>query len=750
MASIIRVKRSTGTTAPGSLQFGELGLTIGTGTQANKGERLFVGDNAGNVDVVGGRYFTDLMVHAPGTVASVTNPTTAANGFVAILDQNRKVDLWNVDNLTLDGNTFSSTNTNGDINIDPNGSGEIVIPDDTFLTFGTGKDSKIEYDENGTDQLTFTGADVRVNVTTQSNSKDTGALIIEGGVGIEKNLNVGGNINITGIVTFSDHIRLPDSKELRMGDGNDFRLFHNGNHSFIDRASGGVGDIFVRLGTDNAIVAKTDNAVELYFDNAKKLATRIDGVEVTGTTDTDNLVVSGVATVASAKISDLTSGRVVLAGTAGELEDSGNLTFNGTKLTVTGNAQITSDLDVDGGANISGGETVLSSATVSDLTNNRLVIVGASGALEDDANLTFDGSQLSVVGIITHVGKMVNTGGIEIDSVGISSNIIATRPGSGDQLFIDPFPAGGSNEGTVIIKGDLQVDGTTTTVNSTTATVNDPIMRVGDVTSIRTVMSPVSSGANTIVVDSVTGLQTDDIIAATGIPGNTTISSINTGTKTLTISNNTTAGITTSTQLTITHAKDTNTDRGISFNYNTSSGTANNKLGFFGMDDSQVGANGSRVWTYVPDATNTAEVISGTKGYLDIKGIYYQSGDFSTHGITYFDSTGLQNSTTAPSAATFTSTQLLTAVTEIAITLGSAQSVTAGDLVTQAGGGSQQGVVKSTSNSTTVTLIGVTGTFNTSADLILNGTGTGKTPTNVSTTYTSKPMWTTTIDGGTF
>ena len=703
MASIIRVKRSTGTTAPGSLQFGELGLTIGTGTQANKGERLFVGDNAGNVDVVGGRYFTDLMVHAPGTVTSVSNPTTAANGFVAILDQNRKVDEWNVDNLTLNGNTFSSTNTNGDINIDPNGSGEIVIPDDTFLTFGTGKDSKIEYDENGTDQLNITGADVRVNITTQSNSKDTGALIVEGGVGIEKNLNVGGNINITGIVTFSDHIRLPDSKELRLGDSNDLKLVHNGTDSVISNTTNDLNitntgddinitaadDFVVKVqGSENAITAIGDGAVSLFFDNAAKIATRIDGVEVTGTTDTDNLVVSGVATVASAKISDLTNNRIVLAGTAGELED--------------------------------------------------------------DANLTFDGSELSVVGVITHVGKMVNTGGIEIDSVGISSNIISTRTGSGDQLFIDPFPSGGSNEGTVIIKGDLQVDGTTTTVNSTTATVNDPIMRVGDVTSIRTVMTAVSSGANTIVIDSVTGLQTDDIVSATGIPGNTTISSINTGTKTITISNNTSAGITTTTQLTITHAKDTNTDRGISFNYNTSSGSANNKLGFFGMDDSQVGANGSRVWTYVPDATNTAEVISGTKGYLDIKGIYYQSGDFSTHGVTYFDSTGLQNSTTAPSAATFTSTQLLTAVTEIAITLGSAQSVTAGDLVTQAGGGSQQGVVKTTSNSTTVTLIGVTGTFNTSADLILNGTGTGKTPSAVSTTYTSKPMWTTTIDGGTF
>ena len=600
------------------------------------------------------------MVHAPGTVASVTNPTTASNGFVAILDQNRKVDVWNVDNLTLDGNTFSSTNSNGDINIDPNGSGEIVIPDDTFLSFGANKDSKIEYDENGTDQLNITGADVRINITTQSNSKDTGALIVEGGVGIEKNLNVGGNLAITGIVTFSDHIRLPDNKEIRLGDSNDLKLVHNGTDSVISNTTNDLNiintgddinitaadDFTLKVqGSEDAITAIGNGAVSLFFDNVNKAQTRIDGFNVDGTLETNNFVVVGVSTI---------------------------------------------------------------------------------------------------------TGKVFQTGGIEIDNIGISSNRIQTRAGGGNQLFIDPYPDGLSNEGTVIIKGDLQVDGTTTTVNSTTSTVNDPIMRVGDVTSIRTVMSPVSSGANTIVVDSVTGLQTDDVVTATGIPANTTISSINTGTKTLTISNNTSAGITTSTQLTITHAKDTNTDRGISFNYNTSSGTANNKLGFFGMDDSQVGANGSRVWTYVPDATNTAEVISGTKGYLDIKGIYYQSGDFSTHGVVYFDSTGLQVSTTAPSAATITSTQLLTAVTEIAITLGSAQAVTEGDLVTQAGGGSQQGVVKSSSNSTTVTLIGVTGTFNTSADLILNGTGTGKTPSAVSTTYTSKPMWTTTIDGGTF
>lgn len=558
MASIIRVKRSTGATAPSSLNFGELGLTIGAGTQANKGERLFVGDNAGNVDVVGGRYFTDLMAHAPGLVASQSNPTTAANGFVAILDQNRKVDQWNVDNLTLDLNTLSSSNTDGDITIDPNGSGEIVIPDDTFLTFGTSKDSKIEYDENGTDQLNVTGADVRINIATQSNSKDTGSIFTEGGLGVEKNVNIGGNLNVTGISTFG--------------------------------------------------------------------------------------------------------------------------------------------------------------------------------------------------------GKVAIIGGIEVDNIGISSNIIATRAGGGNQLFIDPYPDGLSNEGTVIIKGDLQVDGTTTTVNSTTATLNDAIMKVGDVTSIRTVMTTVGSGSSTIVIDSVVGVNTGDVVTgSSSIPSNSSVHSYippagGVGLGTIFISNNTTAGIVTTTQLTVTHAYDTNTDRGISFNYNTAAGTANTKIGFFGYNDG-TGENSSapaRSFTYIPDATVTNEVVTGTRGNLDIKGIYYQSGDFATHGIVYFDNAGLQNSTTAPSAATITSTQLLTAVTEIAITLGSSQAVTAGDLVTQAGGGTQQGVVKTSSSGTTVTLIGVTGTFNTSADLILNGAGTGKTPSAVSTTYTSKPMWTTTIDGGTF
>ena len=560
MASFIRIKRSTGSSAPSGLQFGELALTIAAGTQGNRGERLFVGDDGGTSDIIGGKYYTDLMAHTAGSVAGVTNSANAANGFVAILDQDRKVDVWNVDNLTLDTNTLSSSNTDGDIIFNPDGSGDVMIPDDTKLGFGGGvngtaaPDATIEYDENGTDKLRFAGSQISFDNTTQSTSKDIGSVIFEGGVGIEKNLNVGGDMQITGISTFIGGIKVPPQSALTVG------------------------------------------------------------------------------------------------------------------------------------------------------------------------------------------------------NIGIHSNRIETLTGGGNQLFIDPFPSGLSNEGDVIIKGNLQVDGTTTNVNSTTVTVNDAIMKVGDVTSVRTVMATVGSGNNTITIDSVVGLQVDDVVAAAGIPGNTTISNINSGTKVITISNNTTAGITTSSQLTITHAKDTNTDRGISFNYNTSSGTGNNKLGFFGMDDSATAdTDGSRKWTYVPDATNTAEVISGTKGYLDIKGIYYQSGDFATHGIVYFTNAGLQTSTTAPSASVSVSGKILTAVTEVVLTLPSALSVTAGQYVRQPSSGSGiNGIVKSTSNTTTVVLIGVEGTFTTSADITLNGNGTSLTPSSVVVNYTDKPMFTSTIDGGSF
>jgi len=82
--NIIKIKRTTGTTAPSSLNAGELAYSGGAGTQGNNGQRLFVGDpaNSNAVTVIGGNYFSNLMDHVHGT-------TTASS--VLIVDTNKSV-----------------------------------------------------------------------------------------------------------------------------------------------------------------------------------------------------------------------------------------------------------------------------------------------------------------------------------------------------------------------------------------------------------------------------------------------------------------------------------------------------------------------------------------------------------------------------------------------------------------------------------------------------------------------------------
>ena len=541
MASIIRIKRSSGTNKPASLQWGELGYVTGIGSYGGLNQykdRVFLGDDGTNANPVGGFYYTSMMEHEPGVIPAAShNSRNQDRGVVAIMApatnsglggaESLKVNQWNVDNLRIDGNVISSTDTDGDIKLDPHGTGEVVIPDDTFLAFGDDDDARIEYDEDGTNRVQVTGAPWTWNT----------------------------------------------------------------------------------------------------------------------------------------------------------------------------------DIKVDA-------ETILG-------------------------------------------------------DIRIENNIISTTPGSSDTLFIDPYPDGLSNEGTVVIKGDLQVDGTTTTVNSTSATVNDPILHIGDVTSTRTVMATVGTGVNQIVLDSVVGINAGDIVAHASIPASTAINAVDTGTKTITLDVATTAGISTTSQVTITHAYDTNTDRGISFSYNTSTGVINNKLGFFGFEDDSIassvvnpethGTHGddSRRWTYVPDGQVNNSVVTGTKGFLDIKGIYYQTGDYATGGVVYFDQSGLQRSTNAPALPIFTSKQILTAVTKKEFSLTASITASAGDIIRQDSSNAYGIVETSVSGSTTVSLVGIEGTFVTGQNLRREGVSGGisnlaSNPIGITDIYTNKPHWTSTLDGGTF
>ena len=228
------------------------------------------------------------------------------------------------------------------------------------------------------------------------------------------------------------------------------------------------------------------------------------GLNVVGHTEVDNFNASGVSTFAalvdgnaganfsgaettlsSATVSDLTNTRVVYAGVGGSLVDSANLTFNGSTLTanafagngaaltnlsipgistgttsefsnlelsgtlsvggtsifnspIVGVATFSGAVDANGGVDVSGGSgLVASTAKISDLTDNRVVIVGTSGELEDTTKLTFDGSTLTVVGDASFTGNVSVAGTLtseektNIDSIGIVTARTGVRVNSG-------------------------------------------------------------------------------------------------------------------------------------------------------------------------------------------------------------------------------------------------------------------------------------------------------------------------------
>jgi hypothetical protein len=441
-----------------------------------------------------------------------------------------------IDNIRIDGNTISSTDTNGAINLTPNGTGEVVAATLTVSDLTNnrvviaGTSGALEDDAN----FTYDGTDLTVNSAIVS------------------------DLTATRVTYAGTSGALVDSANMTF-DGTDLTV-----NSAI------VSDL-----TDNRVViAGTSGALEddanFTFDGTALALTA--GMDITGDLDVDNININGntiISTdtngdinltpngtgdvvVSTIEVSDLTSGRIVTAGTAGALEDSSTLLWDGTDLTA-------------------------GSAIISDLTDNRVVIAGTSGALEDDANFTFDGTTITMTAAVDVTGDLdvdnININGNAITSTDTNGAVTVTPNGTGTidlgaaatvvningttgssgtgngALVVDGGVGIAENlnvGGNIVVAGNFTVEGTTTTVDSVTTQVVDPIFQIG-------------GGAGGAA------LETDD-----------------------------------------------NKDRGMSAKYHTGS---EEKTAFWGFDDS----TGS--WTFVPDATITSEVVSGSKGTLDVGSI---------------------------------------------------------------------------------------------------------------------------------
>lgn len=185
MASVIKIKKSGTTAVPSTLASGELAyswssdkLFVGYGTESVPGE-------ADNIAIIGGKYYIDMLDHTAGSLT--------ANSAL-IVDANSKLDSLLVDNLQLNGNALTSTDTNGNILITPNGTGSIILDNQNWPQADGSADQVLK--TNGTGQLSWHTPHVYLdNIVEDSSPQLGGDLDVNGhniggtGITIQPDIN---------------------------------------------------------------------------------------------------------------------------------------------------------------------------------------------------------------------------------------------------------------------------------------------------------------------------------------------------------------------------------------------------------------------------------------------------------------------------------------------------------------------------------------------------------------------------------
>jgi len=508
MATTIKIKRSTGTSAPSSLTAGELAYTGGAGAQGGAGSRLFVGNPAdGSNLIIGGKYFTDMLDHVHGT-------NTASSAL--IVDSNKKINELLSGNIVVTGSSNTISTSSGTLTIAPTGNliithgGTIDLDAQAnVMSIIDNNAASLDIKEGSTSYLKFvtTNSSEKIVVGQDTTFADDVSLLSDAAVlnfGADSEVNLT-HVADTGLLLNSTSVFQFRDSALSIGSSADGQLDINADTLLEITAPtvqfdtdgqvvsfGADGDVTLTHVADTALRLNSGMALQ-FRDSAIGINSSTDG-QLDVDADTEIEITAPVVDInasTSVNISNdlkLDSDSAVLgfgadndvtlthvADTALMLNSSMALRFRDSALSVSspsdGTLAIAADtevditattIDINGNADISGslgvGSTTMSTAKVSDLTNNRIVIAGTSGELEDDANFTFDGTTFAVTAA-TDI-----TGDLDVDNININANTISSTNSNGD-ITLSPngtgtvkVPSGyddrsGQNALTLVTKG---------------------------------------------------------------------------------------------------------------------------------------------------------------------------------------------------------------------------------------------------------------------------------------------------------
>ena len=451
------------------------GTNIGVSSQGSGAFTTLSASGTSTVAQVDATVLNGATLNATaGNVTTLTAPTidgqtTTTTTLNATTGNVTTLTATNVINTTLVATNFSSSN------VDING--------------GAVDGAAIGAASASTGAFTTLSASGNTTVTSSQSSGNasSGALVVTGGAGIGENLNVGGDVVITGDLTVEGDTTTINTATLNVedlnitiADGAADAASANGAGITVDGANATLtyanaddswnfnklvkattGSITTLTSTN--VINTTLVATNFSSGNVQATGGFIDNVHVGA-----NTAATGTFTSLDATTADIDGGTV--DGTNIGATTPGTGAF--TTLSATGTSTVAQvDATILNGATVNataGNITTLTSPTidaqttttttvnattgnittatagslaVSDLTDNRVVIAGASGELEDDANFTFDGTDLNLTG-----GLNV-TGDLAVDNIAVNGNDVTSTDTNGD-INITP-----NGTGSVVLDG---------------------------------------------------------------------------------------------------------------------------------------------------------------------------------------------------------------------------------------------------------------------------------------------------------
>ena len=303
MASKIRIHRSTGASAPSSLEFGELAATVEQGTagnSANKAGRLFIGNVAGNPVEIGGEYTYKLLDHTPGELhlssALITDANANINGLrIAGIATITRTDITDTvtQNLRVTGvGTFvAGLDLNGNVTIGNQHTDILTINSRTGVS---------------TDMTLNNGLKV-VGLSTFSNAVDINSTTT---LGDDVTFETANGNNIVFDKSAND-FQFGDAVIASFGNSQDLRIYHDysggsenshiyqttNKHLLISaytqfaRVNGTWG--VLNLGNShNMLRATAGSDVKLYFNNTERITTTGYGATIAGITSATSFTAS--------------------------------------------------------------------------------------------------------------------------------------------------------------------------------------------------------------------------------------------------------------------------------------------------------------------------------------------------------------------------------------------------------------------------------------------------------------------------